>query len=74
MRQGARLAIAGALVGLIGAAIVSHSLASVLIGVSPNDPLTYALATALLTLVALAGSYLPARRAIRVDPMVALSS
>ncbi len=74
MRQGARLAVTGAVVGLIGAAIVSHAMASVLVGVSPSDPATFTLATALLTFVALAGCYVPARRAIRVDPMVALSS
>lgn len=73
MRQGARLAIAGAVVGLIGAVAVSHAMASVLVGVSPRDPTTFGLATALLTLVALAGCYLPARRAIQVDPMTALS-
>jgi ABC-type antimicrobial peptide transport system permease subunit len=74
MRQGVRLAIAGAAIGLIGAVLVSHAMASVLVGVSPSDPVTFVLATVLLTVVALAGCYLPARRAIRVDPMVALSS
>jgi predicted permease len=74
MRQGARLAIAGAAIGLIGAVLVSHAMSSVLVGVSPSDPLTFTLATTLLTFVALAGCYVPARRAIRVDPMTALSS
>jgi ABC-type antimicrobial peptide transport system permease subunit len=74
MRQGVRLAIAGAAIGLIGAVLVSHAMSSVLVGVSPSDPVTFVLATVLLTVVALAGCYLPARRAIRVDPMVALSS
>jgi len=74
MRQGVRLAIAGAAIGLIGAVLVSHAMASVLVGVSPSDPVTFTVATALLTFVALAGCYVPARRAIRVDPMTALSS
>ena len=74
MRQGARLATAGAATGLIGGLLVSHAMASVLVGVGPTDPVTFALATGLLTFVALAGCYLPARRAIRVDPMTALSS
>lgn len=74
MRQGVRLAGAGAVVGLIGAVVVARAMSSALIGVSPSDPVTFVLATALLTVVALAGCYLPARRAIRVDPMAALSS
>src|SRR6185312_9226170 len=64
MRQGARLAVAGAAVGLVGAVVVSHAMASVLVAVSPSDPLTFVGATALLTFVALAGCYVPARRAI----------
>lgn len=74
MRQGVRLAGAGAVVGLIGAVVVARAMSGALIGVSPSDPTTFGLATMLLTAVALAGCYLPARRAIRVDPMAALSS
>jgi putative ABC transport system permease protein len=72
MRQGVRLAIAGAGVGLVGAVIVARAMAGVLVGVRAGDPLTLAAAMALLTLVALAGCWLPARRAIHVDPAVAL--
>ena len=72
MRHGVRLAIAGTGLGLAGALIVSRAMAGLLVGVSPSDPATFALATAALTAVALAGCYLPARRAIRVDPIVAL--
>ncbi|HET7374126.1 MAG TPA: ABC transporter permease [Gemmatimonadaceae bacterium] len=72
MRHGVRLAIAGTGLGLAGALVVSRAMAGLLVGVSPNDPTTFALAAAALTAVALAGCYLPARRAIRVDPIIAL--
>lgn len=73
MRQGVRLAIAGAVIGLGAGLIVSRAMESVIVGVSPTDPVTFSIATALLTSVALVGCYVPARRAIRVDPMAALS-
>jgi predicted permease len=72
MRQGAALAMTGVGVGLVGSVIVSHAMAGLLVGVSPTDPLTLVLATILLTAVALAGCFLPTRRAVRVDPIVAL--
>jgi len=72
LRQGLELAIAGAAVGLIGALIVSRLMAGVLYGVAPYDPLTFVGVTLVLTAVALAACYIPARRATRVDPMFAL--
>jgi putative ABC transport system permease protein len=72
LRQGLGLAIAGAAVGLIGALIVSRLMAGLLYGVRPTDPLTFAGVAVLLVVVALFACYIPARRAIRVDPMVAL--
>jgi ABC-type antimicrobial peptide transport system permease subunit len=72
LRQGARLALVGAAVGLAGALVASRVLAGVLYGVSPMDPLAFTVTTALLTAVALAACYIPARRAIRVDLMTAL--
>jgi putative ABC transport system permease protein len=72
LRQGLGLAIAGAAVGLLGALIVSHLMAGVLYGVRPTDPLTFAGVALLLIGVALLACYIPARRAIRVDPLVAL--
>jgi putative ABC transport system permease protein len=72
LRQGVTLAVAGAAVGLAGAVLVSRAMAGMLVGVGPFDPLTLGSATGLLTLVAFAGCYLPARRAVRVDPVVAL--
>ena len=72
LRQGLELAIAGAVLGLVGALIVSHLMAGLLYGVRPTDPLTFVGVTLVLTAVALAASYIPAMRAMRVDPLVAL--
>jgi ABC-type antimicrobial peptide transport system permease subunit len=72
LRRGLGLAAAGAAVGLVGALIVSHLMAGLLYGVSPSDPLTFISLTAVLVIVALAACYIPARRAMRVDPIVAL--
>jgi ABC-type antimicrobial peptide transport system permease subunit len=72
LRQGLGLAIAGAAVGLVCALIVSHLMAGLLYGVRPTDPLTFAGVALLLIGVALLACYVPARRAIRVDPLVAL--
>ena len=72
LRQGLGLAIAGATVGLVCALIVSHLMAGLLYDVRPIDPLTYAGVSLLLIGVALLACYIPARRAINVDPMVAL--
>jgi len=72
VRQGLQLAIAGAAVGLLGAPIVSRLMAGVVYGVRPTDPLSFAGVAVLLLVVALLACYIPARRAVRVDPMVAL--
>jgi putative ABC transport system permease protein len=72
VRQGLELALAGAALGLVCALIVSHLMAGLLYGVRPTDPLTFAGVALLLIGVALLASYIPARRAVRVDPLVAL--
>jgi predicted permease len=69
-----RLTGLGLLIGLAGAAAVGQALRSQLLGVGPRDPLTFAGVGLLLAAVALSASWLPARRAARVDPMIALRS
>jgi putative ABC transport system permease protein len=72
LRQGITLALTGACIGLAGGLVVSHVMSGLLYGVSPTDPLSFGVVTAALTAVALAACFIPARRAIRVDPIVAL--
>jgi putative ABC transport system permease protein len=72
IRSGMSLAMVGIVVGLAGAFAVTRLVASLLFGVSPTDLLTFALVTAGLLLVALLACYIPARRATKVDPLVAL--
>ena len=74
LRQGLALAATGAGVGLAGALIVSHLIADLLYGVSPYDLSTFAGVTAVLTAVAIAASYVPALRAMRLDPITTLHS
>ena len=70
--QGLRLAIIGAGIGLVGSVIVAQSMASLLYGVKPTDPPTVATVAFVFVSVALLACYVPARRAMRVDPMIAL--
>ena len=72
LRHGMALALAGSLAGIAGGLILSRLMAALLYGVRPTDPLTLSGAAVLLTMVALTACYIPARRAMRVDPMVAL--
>ena len=72
LRRGLGLAAAGAGLGVAGALIVSHLMTGLLYGVSPTDLPTFAGVTLVLTTVALAASYIPALRAMRLDPITTL--
>ena len=72
MGDGARMALAGIALGVAGALALTRVMASLLFEVKPADPATFALVAILLAIVALAACYIPARRAMRVDPMAAL--
>jgi putative ABC transport system permease protein len=72
LRQGIGLVMVGVLCGLVATWALARTVAKLLVGVSATDPLTYASVTLLLVAIALWACYLPARRAMRVDPMVAL--
>jgi len=72
VRQTLGLLALGVAVGIVLALVAVRSAGSLLFGLRPNDPLTFAAASALLLTIALIASFLPARRASRVDPMVAL--
>jgi predicted lysophospholipase L1 biosynthesis ABC-type transport system permease subunit len=74
VRQGLVLTSAGAIVGLASAAALRRWISSLLFGVEPLDPLTYAISVVALAAAALVASYLPARRAASVDPMETLRS
>jgi predicted permease len=72
LSEAVRLTLAGVAIGLAGAVVLVRFLSSLLFGVGTYDPATFAGVAALLTGVALAASYIPARRAVRVDPLIAL--
>src|SRR5262249_24948474 len=72
LRQSLVLAGIGLALGLAGAFVATRLLTTMLFAVKPGDPMTYARVAALLGIVALAASYIPARRASKVDPLVAL--
>jgi putative ABC transport system permease protein len=70
--QGAKLALAGVAIGIAGGLMLTRLMSGLLYGVHATDPLTYGAVAILLMLVALAACFIPALRALRVDPMVAL--
>jgi putative ABC transport system permease protein len=72
MKQGMRLMLFGVGIGLIGGLALARLMKSLLFGVSATDPLTFVVVAALLASVAMAACYIPARRATKVDPVVAL--
>jgi putative ABC transport system permease protein len=72
LRHGLLLTATGIALGIGFAVVLSRVLSALLFGVGPMDPMTYAVVSGALTAVALLATYLPARRASRVDPVVAL--
>jgi len=70
--EGARLAVSGVAIGIAASIVITRLLSSLLFGVSATDPITFASVAVLLSLVALLASYIPARRAMRLDPNTAL--
>jgi putative ABC transport system permease protein len=74
LAQGARFALIGSAIGVAGAFALHKVMATVVYGVSPNDPLTFLTVPVLMVSVVLTACYLPARRATRTDPIIALRS
>jgi ABC-type antimicrobial peptide transport system permease subunit len=72
MERGAMLTLAGIVIGTLAALALTRWISSLLYGVSAADPLTFVSVAAILALVALAAYYIPARRATKIDPLVAL--
>jgi ABC-type antimicrobial peptide transport system permease subunit len=72
MARGLSLVVSGIVLGLLGAALLTHFMSSLLYGITATDPSTFVGVSAVLFATATAASYLPARRATRVDPLIAL--
>jgi len=72
LKDGARMTLAGILIGLVGALALTRLMGTMLYGVRPTDPLTFISVAALLAAIAMLACYVPARRAMKVDPMEAL--
>jgi ABC-type antimicrobial peptide transport system permease subunit len=72
VKQGLWMAVIGAVAGLVGAWLLRQTVAQLVFGISPADPMTFCIAALLLIAFALAASLIPARRATKIDPMAAL--
>ena len=70
--SGARLGLLGLVIGLGGSVVVARLMSALLYGMSPADPLTFAFVPLMLAIVVLVATYIPARRAVKLDPIVAL--
>jgi ABC-type lipoprotein release transport system permease subunit len=74
MRGGARLGLIGLVIGLGGAAVVARLMSALLYGLSPADPITFALVPVALGVIVFVATFIPALRAVRLDPVAALRS
>jgi ABC-type antimicrobial peptide transport system permease subunit len=74
MGEGARLGAIGLAIGLAGAFGVARAMGGLLVGLSPGDPVTFVAVPVALAVVVLLATWLPARRAVRLDPVAALRS
>jgi ABC-type antimicrobial peptide transport system permease subunit len=74
MRGGGRIGALGLAIGLVAAFGVARTMAGLLVGMSPGDPLTFVIVPLVLAFVVMIATYLPARRAVRLDPVAALRS
>jgi putative ABC transport system permease protein len=72
LKQGMMLAIAGEVIGLVGAFVLTRLIRGLLFGITPNDATTFVVVALVLGVVALLACYVPARRATKVDPLIAL--
>ena len=72
LKDGALTTVIGVTLGIAGSLFLTRAMQSLLFGVSPTDPVTFAGITSVLVLVTLTACWIPARRATRVDPLVAL--
>jgi ABC-type antimicrobial peptide transport system permease subunit len=72
LKQGARVTAVGVVIGIVGSLLLTRAIRSLLFGLTPTDPLTFAAVALLLIAVALLACWVPARHAAKVDPMVAL--
>jgi len=72
VRQGLLLAAVGVAVGVLASFVAARALRTMVFGITAHDPTTFVVVAALLALVAVFASYVPARRATRIDPLVAL--
>lgn len=70
--QGMKTVLIGIFIGLLAAWALTRTMSHLLVGVSPDDPLVYIVVSIVLSVIGLVASYIPARRATKVDPMVAL--
>jgi putative ABC transport system permease protein len=72
LNEGARMAGLGIVIGIVASLAITRLVSSLLFGIGATDPLTFSSVAVLLALVALVATYIPARRAMRVDPVTAL--